>query len=88
MTQNRCFFCTQEVPEDCPRCWSGHTRIGTVEIVWNGYLARKVEVAWCYTCDMVWFVGADGNRTYVCADCQRRLLEVPQKPAEAATTAA
>jgi hypothetical protein len=74
--QNRCFFCSTEVPEECPQCWSGHVRVGTLEFVWNGYVAKRVDVAWCHNCDAVWVVGADGQRVYVCRDCRARALAV------------
>ena len=75
--QNNCYVCGQEVKQiECPKCWSGHTRVGVIEFVWNGYVAKRAEVAWCKTCDFVWIVGADGTYSPVCHDCRRRHLEI------------
>jgi hypothetical protein len=61
---------------ECARCASGHARIGTLEFVWNGYVAKRVEVGWCPKCDFVWLVDQEGTHP-VCRDCRDRLLRVP-----------
>lgn len=89
---NRCFFCGTEVPHQCPNCQSEHVRVGAVEFWWGGVLAKKVEVAWCKMCDLVWFLwAADGGRAYICAACRKRALRVvpdEETAAELATSAA
>lgn len=85
---NKCFCCGAEVPEDCPNCWSGHVRVGQATILWNGFVAKVIDVAWCQSCDEYWFVSADGKRTNVCRDCRERLLAVDQPQAELADRAA
>lgn len=89
--QSSCYVCGQEVKQiECPKCWSGHTRVGVIEFVWNGYVAKRAEVAWCKTCDFVWIVGADGTYSPVCHDCRRRHLELarPPEPAQVAELSA
>lgn len=80
---DRCFCCGAEVPGDCPSCWSGHVRVGSLEFIWNGFVAKRVEVAWCRLCDAVWFVGPDGKRTNLCKECRERLLAVHSEQAAA-----
>lgn len=81
---NHCIFCGVEVAAECPGCEGKHTREGTLEFIWNGYLAKKVEVGWCHTCDLVWIESGDGSRIPVCSGCHNRLLAVDvaeQQPA-------
>lgn len=88
---NHCFFCGAEVPHQCPNCMSRYVTVGSVEFWWSGALAKKVDVAWCKVCDLVWFLwAADGGRAYVCADCRKRALRVVPEEAlpEVAVTAA
>lgn len=73
----KCFCCGQHIAqEDCPKCWSGHVRVGTIEFYWNGFLARRVEVAWCAACDNVWLVGLDGDKSPICRDCRERFIHL------------
>jgi hypothetical protein len=73
---NCCYCCGREVdPIRCARCASGHAQIATLEFIWNGYLAKRVEVGWCPKCDFVWIVDGEGTHP-VCRDCRERLLRV------------
>jgi len=85
-----CFCCGKEVEQqECPKCWSGHVRAGSVDIYWNGFLAKRVDVAWCASCDFVWIVGSDGGRTPLCRECRERHLSVETgAPRETAVAAA
>jgi hypothetical protein len=73
----KCFCCGQEVSTtECARCSSGHVRTSVVEFFWNGWLAKRVEVAWCRSCDFVWLVDHQGTIHPVCRDCRERMLSV------------
>jgi hypothetical protein len=71
-----CMCCGVEVAAECPGCESNHTRAGVLEFVWNGYLAKRVEVGWCHKCDLVWLENGDGSRVPICSGCRERLLAV------------
>lgn len=74
---NRCFCCGQDVDVvECAHCGSGHTKTGVLEFVWNGFVAKRVEVNWCPKCDFVQLVDYDGHNHPVCRDCRERLLSV------------
>ena len=83
----RCFFCSAEMAPECPNCLSGHVRFGVLEFLWNGFLAKRVDLAWCHSCDLVWLVGADGHRIHICPECRERLLAVEVQPVEPAAAA-
>lgn len=73
---SECAICGKEVSRQCVSCGSGHVVLGTLEFVWNGFLAKRVEVCWCARCDEVWFVGFDGERQPICHECRDRALAV------------
>lgn len=82
--EKHCSLCGAAMPEDCPNCWSGHVRIGTLEFVWNGYVAKRVDVAWCHACDAAWLIEMDGKRQDVCRDCRARAIAVRLETIDAA----
>lgn len=73
----KCYCCGQDVDAvQCGHCGSEHVRTGVLEFVWNGFVAKRVEVGWCHKCDLVWLVDYEGNNHPVCRDCRERLLSV------------
>jgi hypothetical protein len=84
-----CYICQREGVQTCGNCDSLKVEVGVVKILWNGYLAKEVEVCWCQKCDCVWLrMGGDDRRKFICAECCQRALEVPSEKQGRANSAA
>jgi hypothetical protein len=72
----QCHTCGKFDEEQCGRCESTAIESGTVEIIYNGYLAKSLEVFLCGTCDGVWLRTSADERIFVCSQCRHKALSV------------
>jgi len=80
-----CFCCGVEVKiENCPA--TGHKRVGTLELVWDGWVVRRIEIWRHPDDDTVWFAATLDGRSPICGNCVTRAIgvELPALAAEAA----
>jgi hypothetical protein len=76
----RCHVCTKEKPDGCCE-FSATVQAGTIEIIWNGYVAMSADCFICKVCEGAW-LHFSTRSLYVCEPCRHKELHVQILPGD------
>jgi hypothetical protein len=82
-----CHICAREKIEACNDCSQTAGEVGTLEVIWNGFVAMAADCSLCTICDGAWLRLASRS-LYICEKCRRRELHVNILPTEQVRAAA
>jgi hypothetical protein len=77
-----CHVCRREQDESCGNCATTAVEVGTIQILWDGFVAMTAEVLICRSCDGAWLSLSEKRKVFICRECRGRALTVEIRPAE------